>query len=510
MKRALSVMLCLILMVMSVNWTTVFSSASEVPSVICESRECVPGDTVTVDVNLINNPGIMYLEITPVYSSELGAPTVRNGSVISDLTMGKQYIWTADNDINANGTLVTLTFTVDESVAPGDYSVGFIFRSAYNYNEASVSFTVIPAIVSVKEKPVPVTGLELDKKAARVETGDETLTLIPIFYPDAATDKNLRWSSSDDSVAAVSGGVVRLLKKGVVTITAETEDGGYTASCIVTISCSHRMGTDYPSEASTCTKHGHAAYTVCGECGEVIDGSDAELPLAEHTGGEAACNKRAVCAACGAEYGDIDSKNHKNIEFRGEKPATAAEAGNINYYFCKDCGKCFSEENCTEEISKESTLIDKLAPEIIEGVGLKVGEGSAAELSFKSNAAFDDFIRVELNGKTLDENSYTVHEGSIVVKLNSEYVASLLAGEYTLGIISVSGTASAVFTVTPNKLSIIGDVNGDGRMDTKDIVRLMKKISGQDVTVTDADINGDGRVDAKDIVRLMKMIAAAD
>ena len=33
------------------------------------------------------------------------------------------------------------------------------------------------------------------------------------------------------------------------------------------------------------------------------------------------------------------------------------------------------------------------------------------ELSFRSNAAFSDFIRVELNGKTLDEKDYTVREG---------------------------------------------------------------------------------------------------
>lgn len=69
------------------------------------------------------------------------------------------------------------------------------------------------------------------------------------------------------------------------------------------------------------------------------------------------------------------------------------------------------------------------------------------ELSFRSNAAFSDFIRVELNGKTLDEKDYTVREGSTVVTLKDSFVAKLSAGEYTIGVVSASGTATTTFTV---------------------------------------------------------------
>ncbi|MGN1081121.1 MAG: hypothetical protein ACI4QV_03445, partial [Acutalibacteraceae bacterium] len=63
------------------------------------------------------------------------------------------------------------------------------------------------------------------------------------------------------------------------------------------------------------------------------------------------------------------------------------------------------------------------------------------------NAAFSDFIRVELDGKTLDEKNYTVKEGSTVVTLKADYVATLSAGEHTIGIVSESGTATTAFTV---------------------------------------------------------------
>ena len=68
-------------------------------------------------------------------------------------------------------------------------------------------------------------------------------------------------------------------------------------------------------------------------------------------------------------------------------------------------------------------------------------------MSFRSNAAFSDFIRVELDGKTLDEKNYTASEGSTVVTLDADYVSTLPTEEHTIGIVSESGTATTTFTV---------------------------------------------------------------
>ncbi len=63
------------------------------------------------------------------------------------------------------------------------------------------------------------------------------------------------------------------------------------------------------------------------------------------------------------------------------------------------------------------------------------------------DAAFDDFLRVEVDGVTLDEANYTVKSGSTVVTLNADYVATLSVAEHTIGIVSQSGTDTAKFTV---------------------------------------------------------------
>ena len=53
-----------------------------------------------------------------------------------------------------------------------------------------------------------------------------------------------------------------------------------------------------------------------------------------------------------------------------------------------------------------------------------------------------------------------------------------------------------------------GDVNGDGKVNTMDLIRLMKYISGVEVDVAPgtADVNGDGRENTLDLIRLMKIV----
>ena len=177
----------------------------------------------------------------------------------------------------------------------------------------------------------------------------------------------------------------------------------------------------------TCTEDGNTAYWTCSVCNKLFSDENGtnETTLADVT---------------------IKAIGHTLTKTEA-KDATVTETGNIEYWHCKDCGKYFADENGTNEIILDDTVIAKLPPEIIEGKGQSITAGEKKELTFKSNAAFSDFIRVELDGKTLDTKNYTVKEGSTVVTLKADYVATLSAGEHTIGIVSESGTASTTFTV---------------------------------------------------------------
>ena len=88
--------------------------------------------------------------------------------------------------------------------------------------------------ITVKPKDHPVIGVSLDKQSLEITVGEES-TLTATVSPANASNPNVVWSSSDSSVATVSRGKVTGTGAGTATITATTEDGGYTATCEVTV-----------------------------------------------------------------------------------------------------------------------------------------------------------------------------------------------------------------------------------------------------------------------------------
>ena len=82
------------------------------------------------------------------------------------------------------------------------------------------------------DDPIAVEGITLDKTTATVEEG-ATVTLTATVTPDNATDKTVTWSTSNETIATVSDGVVTGVKAGEVTITAKA--GDKSATCTVTV-----------------------------------------------------------------------------------------------------------------------------------------------------------------------------------------------------------------------------------------------------------------------------------
>ena len=202
----------------------------------------------------------------------------------------------------------------------------------------------------------------------------------------------------------------------------------------------HSWKSDWTSDA---THHWHEC---ANENCDVTDNAGKD-GYAEHSGGKATCKAQAVCEICKASYGNLDPNNHTDLKHIDAKAATAAAEGNIEYWYCEDCDKYFSDAAATKEITKAQTVTAKLPPKITAGDGATVTQGEKKELSFTSDASFADFLRVELDGTTLDEKNYTKKEGSTIITLNRDFVATLSVGEHTLSIVSKSGTATAKFTV---------------------------------------------------------------
>jgi len=78
------------------------------------------------------------------------------------------------------------------------------------------------------------------------------------------------------------------------------------------------------------------------------------------SGGKATCKDKAICEICGKIYGSLDPNNHANLKHIDAKAATAAEEGNIAYWYCGDCNKYFSDAAAKTEITQADTVTAKL------------------------------------------------------------------------------------------------------------------------------------------------------
>ncbi len=80
-----------------------------------------------------------------------------------------------------------------------------------------------------------IVAVELSSTAVPLPLG-QRYTLVPTFTPLGAPNKTIAWTSSNPDVATVSEtGVVTSVALGTATITATTQDGGKTATCVVTV-----------------------------------------------------------------------------------------------------------------------------------------------------------------------------------------------------------------------------------------------------------------------------------
>ena len=133
-KRVSSLLLALVLLVSLLPLGTLSAKAAEsnAPTISVESVEALPGSTVTVNVDIKNNPGILGGKLTLSYGEglTLTAAASPEGSAFSALTLTKpgkfvspcNFVWDgtelAEEDIK-DGSILTLTFQVAEDAQEG-------------------------------------------------------------------------------------------------------------------------------------------------------------------------------------------------------------------------------------------------------------------------------------------------------------------------------------------------------------------------------------------------------
>lgn len=144
----------------------------------------------------------------------------------------------ATNKTLAWGTSNSNVATVSQNGVVTGIGPGTCTITAYATDGSNKTATCTVTVIGAN---IPVTGVTLNKSSLFVSVGG-TATLVPTILPPGATNQNVTWDTSDTTVATVnSSGVVTGVHEGTCIITVRTVDGGYTATCSVTVTVDGSM-----------------------------------------------------------------------------------------------------------------------------------------------------------------------------------------------------------------------------------------------------------------------------
>ena len=207
-----------------------------------------------VEITATPNDGYLFAEWTSTNIGEydeVSNPLTFNmpaGDVeieASFVDASSYYSITVDGDVTG-GTIVADKASAAEAATinlTATPSAGYTFTSWNVKDEGDNTITVtdnhftMPAsnvTVTATFTAIAVTGITLNKSKASIGVGS-TETLTATVAPANALNKAVTWTSNNTSVATVVDGVVTAVAVGSATITATTEDRGFTATCAVTV-----------------------------------------------------------------------------------------------------------------------------------------------------------------------------------------------------------------------------------------------------------------------------------
>ena len=143
----------------------------KVPTIQMDSAEGVKaGDTITVPVRIVDNPGIVGLHLNVLYDAAVLTLTDARGQGFAGMEFGPldnagdlSMIWldAISENNTSNGVLANLTFTVAEDAAPGSYVVEpvcYDSNEIFNADMQPVEFVYSAGSVIVVEEPAYIPG----------------------------------------------------------------------------------------------------------------------------------------------------------------------------------------------------------------------------------------------------------------------------------------------------------------------------------------------------------------
>ena len=276
--------------------------------------------------------------------------------------------------------------------------------------------------------------INLNSGSATIEAGT-TKSLTATILPTNSTNKTIIWSTSDASIATVSGGTVTGKKAGTVTITAKTTNG-LTANAQIKVVSGHTFGTWTTTKNATCTQVGTKSRkcTVCGKTETQTIAktghksvTDKAIPATCTTDGKTEGSHCSVCGAVIKAQTTITATGHKSSGWIVDKAASIGVKGSKH----KECTVCKKVLETAEIPALSRISISKASVTL-----------STSTYAYDGKAKKPG-ITVKLSGKTLKNGTdYTVSYSNNT-KVGTATVKITGKGNYT-------GSVSKTYSIKNN------------------------------------------------------------
>lgn len=344
------------------------------------------------------------------YSVEYSPSDTTQRGVIWSVTSGSAYASIDQSGLltvksGANGNAVTIRATSKENT------------SIYAEKTVTVTYMLLT---------VPVTDVTLNKSALSLSVGDSEI-LVATVVPPRATDKSVVWSSSAPSVASVDqGGKVTAKSAGSAVITVTTNDGGFTASCDLTV-------------AAVTETYLRVTPAVVNLAGKQADGDiDAELEVESN---------QDWTVACEADWLDLI-----NDSGAGDETFLIGAASDNDTGAERTTSVVFTGADgtvATVTVIQAAGASSELAPSIEFESDSKSVSAAATELTMLVSIENLTDVTATVTGG-LENASARVSTGNIIVRFSANTTSSGRVGTVTVTGTRTdgNGTYSKSFTVT--------------------------------------------------------------
>ena len=417
-------------------------------------------------------------DATPVKAlavSSIGnAPT----TIYQGKTLGLYPVFTPANASDQRVTWSsgnTAVATVDENgivtaVAPG---TARITCTAVSDTSVHASSTITVA------EPVPVKGVTVTTNEIHREgesnTNPKLLSLgtaIQLRYstvPEGATEQEVTWSVSDDSVLSITNyGKVAAIGSGTAFATVTTLDGGYTANYYVYV-------PDQTYAVSRVTLNTSAETLYMGESG---------IQLIATIHPSYATNQHVTWTSSNSPVAAVDQSGNVSPVSTGYATITVSAQENPSL-----------KAVCSVSVQPARTRVTGIR---FAGASLELGLYGVTTL-----------VPVIAPANATDQTvSWTSSNKNIVSVSRSGVVTGLNVGTATVTATTTDGSFAASVTVRVSSSAPLGDVNNDGEADAADALLILRSsvrlIALTEAQKSVADVNGDGSIDAGDAVLILR------